>query len=433
MKAIVVEIQGEYAIVLDKKGEFVKIKNNERFKVGHEVDLQVNAGFNINTFIKIASVAAVFILAVGLSFGGYSYYNYSQPYSYVDVDINPSIELTMNKYDKIVKMEGINQDGKTLLSNIENKNKDLKEGIEEIIKAATEKGYLKSNSQNVVMFAISSKDANKTVMIENNVKNAASGQLKAENLNDTNIVTEKVTLKNHDEAKKLGLSPGKLLVIERLKNLEPEKKVEDLKNLSMKDIVGAIKSAEEKKTDTSEGKVAEDIQKPNTGKKDDSKKADNNNSSENNNSDKNNNSSKNNNSNANSNKIADKNDQKKEEVKKPAPSPKNKWNYKWEKWYEEWINRWKSKDSPGKPSVNNKKETDIKKSNEPPFTIKDDKNNVNDKKESGKGEKDVGKEEKDTGKDNKNSNNLNKGSSAPNNKNWGNDHQKHYTHEQKGH
>jgi hypothetical protein len=240
MRAVIVEIEDKTAIVLDCKGGFRKIKNTHGLYVGYEVDIPSTKGFTVNTVAKFASLAAVFILAAGLGYGAYSY---SQPYSYVDVDINPSIELTVNRYDRIINASGINGDGKKVLEKGKYLNKSIEDGIKSILKAATETGYLKNNIENGVLITISSKADEKASQIKEKVQGAASGQLKADNTN-TNVVLENMEPEKREEEKvisdKLGISPGKLALIQKAIELEPAKKVDDLKDQPVREIMKDI-------------------------------------------------------------------------------------------------------------------------------------------------------------------------------------------------
>ena len=75
MKAIVVEINGKQAIAMNNNGEFLKIKNTGRLNVGYEVEIPSKViDFNFRHISKVASVAALLIVVLGLSIGAYSYY-----------------------------------------------------------------------------------------------------------------------------------------------------------------------------------------------------------------------------------------------------------------------------------------------------------------------------------------------------------------------
>lgn len=68
----------------------------------------------------------------------------------VSVDINPSIEISINKKEQIVDVRARNEDGKKILSSLELKSKKLTEGVNEIVSAAKAMGYINAG-KNVVL------------------------------------------------------------------------------------------------------------------------------------------------------------------------------------------------------------------------------------------------------------------------------------------
>lgn len=68
--------------------------------------------------------------------------------TYIGLDINPAIELTVDGENKIVSAYGSNNDGKVLLyGETEFEGMDLEAAIEKIVTLAVELGYLDENNQ----------------------------------------------------------------------------------------------------------------------------------------------------------------------------------------------------------------------------------------------------------------------------------------------
>ncbi|NJD02634.1 MAG: anti-sigma factor domain-containing protein [Ruminiclostridium sp.] len=231
MKGIVVDKKGRYAVVLTGEGSFFKIHNKVDYKPGREIEFvkpyQVNSGL----LAKVSSIAAVFLFTLGLSFGVYSY---TMPYSYVDLDINPSIELTANIYDIIIKTETFNEDGKKLLLEHKLNFKTLDDGIAELVDSAIVKGYLKAQSENAVLLTITSKDEIKKGKLEKYMEKAAQKVLdKSKVVSD--VISQETNAKKRDAAKNIGISPGKYTLIEKAWTSEPESNfgelLEDLKDV----------------------------------------------------------------------------------------------------------------------------------------------------------------------------------------------------------
>lgn len=249
MRGIVAELNGKYAIILTQDGSFKKIKTAAYMTVGSEIDLNQPAGnFKVTRLItKVSSIAAAALLALGIGYGAYSY---TVPYSYVDVDINPSIELTANVYDRIIKVEALNNDGIKLLNSRSLKNVRLEEGVSQLLNIAVEQGYLKAEPviENAVLFTVSSTDGNKSGELKRELTDAASKELDRGNIKSEVLVGE-ASVKQRDDARKLGVTPGKLALIEDAMGDDPELKLEELKKAAVKDLVKKVrdkKAAEEK-------------------------------------------------------------------------------------------------------------------------------------------------------------------------------------------
>ena len=77
-----------------------------------------------------------------LGFGGFYYYKLNKVLTVLTIDINPSLKLSLNYKDEVVKVEGLNEDGKNLIKTENLKGDDLEDAIEEIVESAVEKGYV---------------------------------------------------------------------------------------------------------------------------------------------------------------------------------------------------------------------------------------------------------------------------------------------------
>ena len=251
MKGIIVDRKGRYAVVLTGDGSFIKIHNKANYKPGYEIEFEKPYQLESGLLAKISSIAAVFLFTLGLSYGVYSY---TVPYSYVDFDINPSIELTANIYDFIIKTETFNEDGEKLLQKHKLNFKKLDAGIAELVDSAIEQGYLKSQTENAVLLTIASKDELKKEKLEKHMEDAALKALNESKV-DSNVISQQVSNQKHETAKDMGISPGKLTLIEKALTAEPELKLEDLKGASVKVIMKHIKeSRKEEKQDTNNDK-----------------------------------------------------------------------------------------------------------------------------------------------------------------------------------
>lgn len=83
--------------------------------------------FAYRRFVPV--LACCFILL--LSLGGY--WLYFIPTSYISIDVNPSIELGINRFDKVVSVEGYNADGEALAAALDIKYLDYDAALEQVL------------------------------------------------------------------------------------------------------------------------------------------------------------------------------------------------------------------------------------------------------------------------------------------------------------
>ena len=233
-KGMIMEVKRNYAIALNDEGFMEKITSKQNLEVGQKIfyfeDDVVNTTASRvhrhNNLIKaFGSIAALFLLV----FTFFNPMNSAQAYAVVSLDINPSIQIEADSNQKIIKVEGVNIDGKNIdFSDI--KNISLDDGIDKIKEKLVEKNYLDTNREVLV-----------GIFIENGDNSAYADNI-TEAINST-FNTETVTyIKGNkegvDEAKAKGISLGRyeasLVADEKTKNIIDKAPVKDITS-SIKD------------------------------------------------------------------------------------------------------------------------------------------------------------------------------------------------------
>lgn len=80
------------------------------------------------------------VLLLCFVLGGWYYWE--RPVSYVSVDVNPSIELTLNGMDYVVRAESRNRDGELVLQNLQLTGKSYLKAVELLLESDAMQGYL---------------------------------------------------------------------------------------------------------------------------------------------------------------------------------------------------------------------------------------------------------------------------------------------------
>jgi hypothetical protein len=204
-KGIIMEVKKNYAIALNDKGIMSKIQVKENMKVGQKIfyfedDIisNISNSQRYNSFIKaIGSIAAIFLIV-------FTFFHTMKPqeaYAVVSLDINPSIQIEADNQLNIIKVEGVNDDGKNIdFSDI--KDVSLENGMKMIKDKLAEKKYLETNKDVLVGYAfVKNGDDSK---YEEDLKNVIDSTFSTQD-----IVYVKGDKEAVDEAKTKGISLGR--------------------------------------------------------------------------------------------------------------------------------------------------------------------------------------------------------------------------------
>ena len=185
MRGVIMETKNGRAVLLTKGGEFVNVKN-KGYSVGDKVNITSNTG-------RLCAIAASFVIVcAGIG-------SYFVPAGYVSVDINPSLMMTLNPYNRVIAVETFNDDARTLLSKTDIKGKSAEQSVEMLIKASEEIGYINDNNRDVILEVVPG-------IIKPNME-----KIQHVNIELTNELADRETLRR---AQDIGVSMAKVKAIE---------------------------------------------------------------------------------------------------------------------------------------------------------------------------------------------------------------------------
>jgi len=214
MKSVVVEIRGKQAAVLSDDGHIVKVKN-QNYVIGQVIELKKSIKGKI-LFPSAVAVAAVAVFTFGMV--GVSAYAYNTPYSYVSLDVNPAIEFTLNRFDAVIDVTGVNDEGKEIVKELKLEtmsNKKVDMVIAQTIQEIEEKGYFDGELEDGIVISTSAKDMDKADALAEDLKQSTEDASPDESLQ---VETFSVGFERVQEAHDLGVTPGKLNLVERLRD-----------------------------------------------------------------------------------------------------------------------------------------------------------------------------------------------------------------------
>lgn len=118
MKAVVMETKNGSSVVLREDGIFEKV--NKTYEVGQTIEwnasLSAHRKRNYRRIYRYVGAAACFAAVVTAGLG--TTYQTAFACSYVSVDVNPSIEFTLNRMNRVLSVSGLNEDAQAIVEEL---------------------------------------------------------------------------------------------------------------------------------------------------------------------------------------------------------------------------------------------------------------------------------------------------------------------------
>lgn len=212
MKAVIVEIRGETAAALGRDGTVFKVKNRA-YAVGQTIDVRRGVRSIRRQIAVLAAAAAAVFLIVGAGI-----FTYAAPYSMVSLDVNPSLQYTLNRLGLVLSVEAVNGDGDEILAEVGTlSNRSIEDAIVITVRQITEDGYFDGDEPGGIVIAASSRDEGEARRLAENVRETAISVTR-ESEKDVVVAALTVGQDQVEQAKELGVSPGKLTLVEQLRD-----------------------------------------------------------------------------------------------------------------------------------------------------------------------------------------------------------------------
>jgi len=224
-----------------------RIKSSDQFYVPEKVKkFDFNRIFNKRLSYSLASVFVLAIVLFSILSSGPSID--SVVASTVTIDINPSIEITLNDNDEVINITAINSDGELLIDrDIKFKGLSLDRTIEIIIAEAIKRGFIIDDTEdNIILIDVSSNQAEIKERVEQYLevkitsemaKAAKNIQVRRENRQE---LTDDEEQELEDTSTQYQLSPAKLYLINRIIMEDNTYTVDILKSKSVRELYRII-------------------------------------------------------------------------------------------------------------------------------------------------------------------------------------------------
>lgn len=168
-----------------------------------------------------------------ISFIGYQFFqsnhNKVVAYSYITIDVNPSMELILDKDDYVISTKAYNKEAKMILKNIEYHHKNYQDVLNDIINDKEYQKYLTDNSQ--VQISVYCKDSNKCDTLRDDIN---------QYVNTTCIKDRYESIcideKTHHQAHDCHISSGKYVIIQDILSIDSTYSMKELSKKSISEL-----------------------------------------------------------------------------------------------------------------------------------------------------------------------------------------------------
>ncbi|MDD3187375.1 MAG: hypothetical protein PHD02_02755 [Bacilli bacterium] len=198
------------------------------------------------TMIVVWSLVVILVAAGAVI--GVDYYNKNlKSVSTVTFDVNPSVTLMTNYYDKVISVVALNDDGEEILTDLDLIGMDVTEASDAITAALMEAGYLDGDGANILL-TIQNSDEDKAVALETELSTLLNTKLEDNYVAGT-VLTQTSTVRENipENIKTLmdtyDISYSKAVFITNLVALDSTLSVSELATLSINEISSMISAA----------------------------------------------------------------------------------------------------------------------------------------------------------------------------------------------
>ena len=155
------------------KEAFDQVHASEDLKQ-HTLDsiYQKTNGFQPRKTFYMRKYAVAMACCLLLFLGASGCYSYFTPVSAISIDINPSVELNINRFDRVINMNGYNKDGEKLADTINVRFLKYSDAIEKILSSEELKPYL--IPEHLISVTVAGEDEEQNEKMLENVESATA-------------------------------------------------------------------------------------------------------------------------------------------------------------------------------------------------------------------------------------------------------------------
>lgn len=179
-----------------------------------------------SSFLKSIRPAAVLACMLCVFFGGYFFRVFFEPVSVISIDINPSIELGVNAFDRVICVEAFNEDGRELVADVPLRFLNYQEAVDRIVTSETVTALIEQEEELMIAVVGEDRIRNEKLCSSLDSYTESSGSGHCYN----------ASLQSVKHAHSCGLSYGKYLAYQEALKRDATLTPEDVQDMTMKEI-----------------------------------------------------------------------------------------------------------------------------------------------------------------------------------------------------
>lgn len=220
MRGIVLKADRRKIVVLTEDGSFIeRTLDGRRYTLGQEIVVPPQRKGYSRQFAALAASLLIFLTS-GIGYGAFFY-----PQGYINIDVNPSIEISYNLFHRVIASQGINLEGAAIVEAVgQLKHQRIDEVVKAYLDEIEEQGYIETSSDRLALITINGKDPEDMILasiIDDFNQEAMAFDLAVADGQKTNRVRQQ---ENSDQS---DLTPGEYNLMEKIERYRWEMSQEE--------------------------------------------------------------------------------------------------------------------------------------------------------------------------------------------------------------
>ena len=203
-----------------------------------------NSKRKFNWTKRATALAACLLVFIGGAFG-FGFY-YSENYkvaSIISLDVNPSIQITANRKEKVIDVKALNEDAEIVIGDMDFKNSDLDIAVNAIIGSMLRNGYL-NELANSILISVDGSDQAESEKLQARLTEEINSLLQTETFSGA-VLSQTVAADKElsNIAEQYGITVGKARLIQEIMKYNTRYTFEGLVPLSINELNLLMESA----------------------------------------------------------------------------------------------------------------------------------------------------------------------------------------------